>query len=197
MRAFTLTELLVALTIGSIIMLAVSGAFGLGLRLWRGVEDRRPAEQASARVLTALQCELSGVYLPSLPDGGPRRFQAEGSTKLSFYTASPSYFYGLPAARCARITYEYKDGSLSRSEELAATERLIGSPVTEVVAEGISDFAFAYLQESGEPMPADGGASDGGQPPKLVQVQMAWSMASFSGQFLVVVREPLTADSGE
>ena len=158
---------------------------------------RRPAEQAGARVLTALQCELSSVYLPSLQDGEPSTFQVDGSPKLSFYTASPSYYYGLPAARCARITYEYKDGFLSRTEELVATEKPIGSPVTEVVAEGMSGFALAYVQEPGQPMPADGDASDGGRPPKLVQVEMDWPMASFSGQFLVVVREPLPADSGE
>ena len=192
--AFTLTELLVALTISSIIMLAVVGSFGLGLRIWRKVENRRPIDETGRRILAVLQRELAGVYLPPSPEGVETTFQAEGPHKLSFFTANPGYYHGRPFGLCARVIYEFKEGVLTRSEELAATEKPIAGPTTEVLAEGLSNVAFAYVQDPALPAAGGGASADNSRPPKLVQVTLEWPGASAFGQFLVPVREPLATD---
>ena len=88
------------------------------------------------------------------------------------------------------MVYEYKDGVLTRTEQAVAGEKPIAEPVTETLAEGLSNFAFAYVQDPASPAGSNGSA-DASRPPKLVQVTLAWPAASVSGQFLVLVREPL------
>jgi type II secretory pathway component PulJ len=186
-------ELLVALTISSLIILPVVSGFGLGFRLWRSIEDRRPAQEASRRVFGALRRELACVYVPPVPEKAAPPFLRGGSTKLSFFTSCPGYYYGAPAGRCAQITYEFKDGALTRTEQLAATEKVIGQPTTAVVAEGLSGLSFLYPDPAGS---GKKGASTGdtNRPPKLVQVRLEWPTASFVDQFLVAVREALVSD---
>jgi hypothetical protein len=89
------------------------------------------------------------------------------------------------------VTYEYKDGVLSRSEELVATEKPIAAAVTEVVAEGLSNVVFTYLSNAALPASGGGQSADDSQPPELVQVTLEWPGTSAGGQFLVPVRSPL------
>jgi prepilin-type N-terminal cleavage/methylation domain-containing protein len=190
--AFTLTELLVALTISSIIMLAVVGSFGLGLRVWRKVEDRQPIDETSRRVLALIRRELAGVYLPSSPLAGVNAtFQDEGPHKISFFTANPGYHYDRPSGLCARVTYEYKDGVLTRSEEPVATDMPLAAAVTEVLAEELSNVTFACIQGSALPSHGSSPPADSSCPPELVQVRLEWPTTAVTGQFLVPVREPL------
>ena len=63
-RGFTLVELLVAVAISSIVILAVCTASSAGWRLWRRVEDRRPIDQQAAGIIDAMRKELAGAYQP-------------------------------------------------------------------------------------------------------------------------------------
>ncbi len=193
-RAFTLVELVVSLTISSILMLAIAGSFGLGLRIWRQAEDRRPEEETGWRILAVLGQELSGVYLPG--SGDQASFVWEGSSKLTFFTASPSYYRGLPFGRSARVTSEYGDGALTRTEELAAGGKVIGSPMIQTIASGVIKFEFTYPHEPGRPASGNADPTTEVRPPRLVQVRIEGSKASCVGQYLVPVEGPLTAGNG-
>jgi prepilin-type N-terminal cleavage/methylation domain-containing protein len=212
-RGFTLVELIVALAIASILILAVKSAFSLGLRLWKRVEDRRPLEEQGRQVVGMLRSELAGAYLPPRVEGeGPvfRRARVEetGGQVLSFFTTTPSCYRGLLPGRCARVTYEYRkedgkddsSGVLIRREQLVAGEKSIGEPFADVIATGLSSFSLTYTENDGDGSKEEAGPRST-KPPKLVRLSIGWPAknavtgqpepVSFSAQFMVPVKGPL------
>lgn len=210
---FTLVEVIVALAIGAIVVLAVNKAFGLGLLLWRRVETRRPFEEQGRHIVGMLRAELAGLYMPPMAEGAGDPFQHDqrketGERKLSFFTATPSYYRGLPPGRCARVTYEYRrldaqddsDGVLIRREQLVAGEKPLAEPVAEVIAKGLKAFSIECKRDGdnrGGP-PAD---QDSSQPPETIRLEMTWAAngpvtvrgqpVSFLAQFSVPVQSSL------
>ena len=194
-RSFTLVELIVAMAISSVIILAVTAAFGMGLRLWHRVEDRRPFEEQARHIIAMFRSELTGIYIPSVEEEAPLPFehvqiQETGEWKLSFFTTTPSYYRGLPPGRCARVTYEYRNanpgddsgGVLVRREQLAAGGKLIAEPMSEAVAEDFSSFLLqCEYDESGG---GDDSVDDDANPlrvPRRVLLEITWEVNGHSG----------------
>jgi len=214
-RGFTLVELLVAMAISSIVILAVCAASDAGWRLWRRVEDRRPAEEQARRIIDMMRTEWAGLYLPPAQEGAVPAFvhfedRDRGEQMVSFCTAMPSYYRGLPPGRCAQVTYEFrkpvsdgdKGGVLVRREQLLAGETPIAEPTAEVIATNLASFAMEYLDREGKPQ--QGGRQGAARPPRMVKLQMAWPVRNaltgqdervfFSSQFLVAAEAPLLPD---
>lgn len=213
-------ELLVALAISSILILAVQTAFSLGIRLWRRVEDRRSYEEQARQVIVLLRTELTGLYLPpdSQEEGAVRairrqQFGSAGEQVFSFFTTTPGWNRGLPPGACARATYEYRkkqgegepEGTLIHREQLAAGEKIIGESSAGVIASGLSSFSLTYTENDGGGKGESGDAST--KPPKLVKLSMSWQAknavtslpepVSFSTQFWVPVKSPLMPEDKE
>ena len=181
-QGFTLVEMLVALTISSIIILAVNAALSQGMRLWRRVEEPRSHEEQGREIIRLMRTELAGLYMP--PKKGNEEppltyFHSSqtGEFKCSFFTTTPSYECGLRPGRCARVTYEYRctqdSGVLIRRECLAAGQKIISESTADVLADGVSSFSFrlltgegkAYqLSQEGEP-----------KPPGMVAMNVGWT----------------------
>jgi len=195
---FTLVELLVALTISSIVILAICAVSSAGWRLWRRVEDRRVFDQQAAGVIDALRVELAGLYLPggeegNVPDWVYLNDQNRGEQVLSFCTTSPAYRRGGKAGRCARVTYEYRrlafgegapsadgDGVLVRREQLLAGEKAIAEPEAEVIARKLKSCSIECLDANGQLL--NGSPLWAGAVPAAVKVRMAWATGGRAGE---------------
>ena len=185
--AFTLVELLVALTVSSIVILGVHAGARAGWDVWRRVEDGRPVEQRARRILGAMRWELGGFYRPRPVEGEMEALvrmedRDRGELVVSWFTTMPSYRRGLPAGRCARVTYVYRKGEgskegggvLERREQLAAGEKVIGGALVDVLAKDLAGFEVECFDSGGNPVEVGSGGSD--KPPRRVKVAMSWSI---------------------
>jgi prepilin-type N-terminal cleavage/methylation domain-containing protein len=217
-RAFTLVELIVALAIGLIVVLAANQCFRLGLGLWHNVEDPRRLEEQGRAVVRMIRFELAGAYMPPTENGKGKAFQfvderERGRQELSFFTTTPSYYRGLPPGRCAHVTYVYQQSSsgpqetrgvLVRREQLVAGEEPIGESIADIVADGLSSFPFTcmYKQNDGSGG-RDGDVVEAPHLPRLVGINMVWPIKEtahvragqvrFATQFLIPSEDSLVA----
>lgn len=188
---FTLVELLVALSLSTILILAAHSAFGLGLMLWRRVEAPRQFEEQGRRVLTLMRAELAGLYWPNVeqekvPPVVYHEQRGGSQWKFSFFTTTPSHYRGLPPGRCVRVTYEYRtpgNGKASgavliRRAALAAGEKEVSEPVADVLAEGLTGCKVTLQDAKGEPWQAEGKGRQA--PPAMVAVEMRWPDVSYA-----------------
>lgn len=189
--AFTLAELLVALTISSVIMLTSVSAFWMGLRVWHRNEDRRPTEELASRIVQLLRSDLTGVYLPSIPGGLEQAFMHHYRDDLAFYTSTPSYYRDLPAGRCVHVSYKFhdEDGTFTRTEQLVATDKTIAEPVREVIAQGMQSVDFHYETDDNN----QGGGAQPGRLPKYVRVTMIWPTLSVQAQLPILAEDLLAS----
>jgi prepilin-type N-terminal cleavage/methylation domain-containing protein len=185
-RGFTLVELMVALSISTVLVLAVHTAFRMGMRLSRREEGREQLETKSRQVVRLLRAELSGAYFPPKQDGKPapfrfQRLQDTGEWVLAFFTATPAYHPDQPPGFCAQVTYEYRrpegqakgTGVLIRREALAAGEELVGEATADVVADGIETMSLNVKRVD----QASGGLAEWnpGKLPVLVELRITWA----------------------
>lgn len=189
--AFTLVELLVVLTLSSVIILAGVAASKSGWLLWRRVENRRPADQMAEQIIQMMRSEWGGLYWPMQPGGGSPFAHSQSGTggerKISFCTVMPSYYRGLEPGRCVRLTYEYRvdasletaGGVLIRREQMMAGELPISEPRSDVVADGLNSFVMEFYDKSGKPYEALGKAA--AAPPRRVKLAMSWPVPDASG----------------
>ena len=190
-HGFTLVELLVALSVSSILILAVYSAFDLGLMLWRRVEAPRTFEEQGRLVLNLMRTELAGLYWPNVQEQqlAPLEYFQERSGeqwKLSFFTTTPSHDRGLLPGRCVRVTYEYRrqrgqeaaGGVLIRRAALAAGEKVIADPTADVLAEGLAECKVMLRDAKGEAWQNEGDGSR--QPPATVAFEMHWPDVAFA-----------------
>ncbi len=202
-RAFTLVELLVAVAISSLVVLATCAVSSTGWRLWRRVEDRRAFDQQAGAVIDALRVELAGAYLPGGEQGGGlawvyRSDRARGEQMLSFCTTSPAYRYGGKPGRCARVTYEYRrlagsegagsasgDGVLIRREQMLAGEEAIAEPEAEVIARNLKSCTIECLGPDGRPRNESPPRADA--VPATVKVRLAWETRGRAGEPSAVI----------
>jgi len=189
-RGFTLVELLVALSLASILILAAHSAFRVGAMLWRHVEEPRPFEEQGRRILALFRSELAGLYFPNVDPGEnpPLVYEQDresGQWKFTFFTATPSCHRGLPPASCARVTYEYRvpDGHgtrgaiMIRRAQWVAGEKPIAEPTADILAEGLSACSIRLLNDKGTPYRID--KQPGTRPPAMVAVDLQWPSKPF------------------
>ena len=156
-HGFTLLELLVSLTIFSIITLAVYSAFAGGVGAWRRAQEFSATYQTARVVLDDLAHELKNAVTLGAGD-----FVGE-SRRLSFLTVrQPLPARGGPAEpRITRVTYEVRRDRASATYALARVEAspVDGSPEgdTELIVNPLSTLAFLYTHkdDTGQIVPWD------------------------------------------
>lgn len=164
-KAFTLVEILITLTITSIIVLALHGTYGQGNLLWnRSEEDAKTYRQIKTLTET-IRSETASIYLetPSQNDDSGEsensneyNFILNGNT-LSFFTLNSSYKTSDRYSKISKILYtiELNDDTdlktIKRLELLAAggktIETLSNNDQTEILNSGLfSELRFeAYV----------------------------------------------------
>jgi len=211
---FTLVELLVAILISSILVLALYQGLGLGMRLWKRVEGCRPAEEQARRIISLLREELAGLYFPTLEKRDGPGFQYKenaqsGEWKIVFWTTHPAYKPTNLPAKCARVTYEYRivermvgqeqpEGVVIRRGQLAGGGKNLAGTGSGVIAHGLASFKLTLVRDKTS---GQGGGNAKEKPPRLVQYNAVWPMQeamsgkpgvlSFSGQIFVPVKGEL------
>jgi prepilin-type N-terminal cleavage/methylation domain-containing protein len=188
---FTLVELLVALTLSSILILTIHSAFRVGVKLWRHVETPRPFEEQGRRTLTLFRSELAGLYLPDTRHEKNRPLVHEkyesNQWKLAFFTTTPSFHQNPSASPCARVTYELRTADnhstrrnvLIRREQWVAGEKPVADPTANVLAEGMSACSVQLLDEKGAKLQM--AESRRQTSPAMLAIELQWSRNA-SGQ---------------
>lgn len=162
-RGFTLIEILLALLIGSILVLGVTAAFKQSLMIFSRQEKLRPIF-AQARMLTDIfRDELSGIYLPALNQEPQQEEDQElsytfylstlgdGNVELEFYTLNPSLKGSLGISRPAKVRYRFfrdKDRDtyrLSRYEQACSGEKLIAVQYEDMVTDKLKEFSVSVF----------------------------------------------------
>ncbi|MHC4645401.1 MAG: PilW family protein [Planctomycetota bacterium] len=189
-KGFTLVELLLAMLIGSIVVLGISTAYRQAYFLWSSVESTRPIYHSARLVSETLRQELACLYLPPKPDandnddssGSEPAFKPiiVGETELVFFTQTPCWRAGLPSARMAKVRYNFtKDENtgesvLQRLEQPYAGEKPIGKEVSDIVVRGLSDFVVSASRGEGGENGGRGEDDNSETPPKAIKIILAW-----------------------
>jgi prepilin-type N-terminal cleavage/methylation domain-containing protein len=146
-QGFTLIELMVSLTIFSVVALAIYSAFASGVGAWRSAREFSSTYQTARLVLDDMARELTNALTLSGSD-----FVGEAQ-RLSFLTVRrPPDVNGRPAdPRITRVTYEVRRDRASATYSLARVEatQADGSPgeETELVVSPISRLEFLYTHK--------------------------------------------------
>jgi prepilin-type N-terminal cleavage/methylation domain-containing protein len=146
-QGFTLIELMVSLTIFSVVALAIYSAFASGVGAWRSAREFSSTYQTARLVLDDMARELTNALTLSGSD-----FVGEAQ-RLSFLTVRrPPDVNGRPAdLRITRVTYEVRRDRASATYSLARVEATPadGSPgeETELVVSPISRLEFLYTHK--------------------------------------------------
>lgn len=190
-QGFTLVEILLALTISSILILGINAAYQQAYLIWSNIENRRPIYHTTRVVTETLRQEISCLYIPSavkdkndeevkdnitfkllyLPDQG---------TELTFYTLTQSWKGTLESSRITRVSYtfikapESQNNNLVRSETLCAGDRIIGEADSDVVSNNLSEFrVWAIDPNSGNSWIESYESKD--TPPKALKLSLKWA----------------------
>ena len=183
-KGFTLVELLLAMLLGSIVVLGINAAYRQAYSVWSSVESRRPIYHNTRLVTETLRQELSCLYFPPKPgvnEGAEseqpfKPISADGA-ELAFYTLAPCWKGSLASARMAKVRYTLTEDPdtgqsiLQRFEQPYAGEKPIGKETSDIVVKGLSDFSVSAV--GGEE--GDGERENGDAPPKAIKVRLAWA----------------------
>ncbi|MBN1186542.1 MAG: prepilin-type N-terminal cleavage/methylation domain-containing protein [Bacteroidales bacterium] len=188
-QGFTLVEILLALTISSILILGTNAAYQQAYMIWSSIENRRLIYNTARQVTETLRQEASCLYIPSateeegqdntmfrvsnLPDMG---------TELTFYTQTPFWNGTLEASRMAKVSYRFMKESesdtkqLIRIEEPCGGNKIIGATSSDVISDSISEFKVWAIDPNA-------GTSDNSwqesyeskdTPPKALKILLKW-----------------------
>lgn len=146
--AFTLIEVVIALTlVAALLAITVSG-LRLGLAAWRR-GDARAEQLQRVRSLNQLLVRAVGGAHPyrldaSGPEPGPPAFQGERD-RLAFVTARPPVPLAAPLAFTA-VTLSLEDGGLTIREAALPSPRPFGALVPVLADPGVAGLQFRYLR---------------------------------------------------
>ncbi|MCP4450188.1 MAG: prepilin-type N-terminal cleavage/methylation domain-containing protein [Planctomycetes bacterium] len=173
---FTLVELLLAMTLTSILTIGLHDALQHAFAVWKRIETSRPICTQSNMLFDRLRTELAGAYVskpseietpapqPQDPNSdGHFTFRAvsQDSTDcllvLEFFSVTPSWNQPLSLARPCRIRYEgwrHAQTSLCeliRTEQLYSGNQAIGPESTQTILTGFTRVktSAATLSEMG------------------------------------------------
>lgn len=184
---FTLIEILLAMLISSILILGVNAGYRQAHLLWSNVENRRPIYHTARLITETLREELSCLYFPPTKEeqDSPFKLSASpnGTTKLTFYTLTPSWKGSSQASRIAKVRYSFtrdpdaEETLLQRFEQPCAGEKIIGKESSEIIVKGLSDFrVWAAVANSDSPGDLWKLSYDSkNTPPKALKVSLKWA----------------------
>ncbi|RJQ50338.1 MAG: prepilin-type N-terminal cleavage/methylation domain-containing protein [Nitrospiraceae bacterium] len=147
---FTLLEVVISITILSLITLIIGSAFRLGIQAWEKGE-KETGETQRLRVLSSLlsqQVASAFPYKMKVDDDEPVvLFKGEEDSLLFVTTVTDSFYGGFKW-----VKYSYKDGSMLYKEGLLPDkklkEKIKGDD--ETIDSDIEEVKFTYLSKSGE-----------------------------------------------
>jgi len=151
-KAFTLMELLVAVSIFSVIILCLYAVFAGGIRVWRRQEEGFRYTHTTRLALDKMAKELKNVINYSVPEEGDEpgnenlQFIGEGN-RVSFMT--------ILGADIAKVSYFFEnneggDNVLKRVAVLQKEGFSEEAQKEEILVRYLSEVSFKYVSEGGE-----------------------------------------------
>jgi len=188
-EGFTLLELLLVMTITSILILGMNAAYRQAYHLWVQVEGQRDVYTRARLLSDTLRTELAGLYLPPLEavpesQGIEYSFQllpkSNHAVELAFFTLTPAWHGSVESSRSARVRYRFTSdagtgrGLLERFEQLCAGGKILGSETRATVAADLADLQLwiADPNDARESLKTTYESSQ--YPPKALKVVIAW-----------------------
>jgi len=157
---FTLVEILLALLLSSILVLALQAAFRQMRFAITRTETDEPQYRQARRWATLWREEFSGVYLPAKDEQqeNQKRFtlsnESDGTLQLSYFTLTPAWQQESSYAKGAKVEYRLTRNeqteafTLSRTQQAAAGSKVLGPETQDLLATNIKALSFsAYNQE--------------------------------------------------
>jgi len=109
--AFTLVELLLAVSISAVLLVGIYSAFQSGVMSYRKIEGAFVPYQSARNILNRMQTELRNAFAYTLDDTG---FQGQ-EKNLGFFTVLDTFEKGAEIKDIYRIKYAADEGVLERS----------------------------------------------------------------------------------
>ena len=186
-NGFTLIEILLAMLITSVLVLAVNAAFRQAHMLWSRAQKQRPVYQKTRLFFDTLREELVCLYMPTI-DGQQQQAPftlsvlPDDTVKLSFFTLNPVWENSADSSFPSKVSYEFTTESdsdqkvLSRTEQLFSGEKAVGPEHKEATLEGFSGITILAAD------PNAGSLADSWKnvlqcrqtPPKAVKILLKW-----------------------
>lgn len=158
-KGFTLLELLISMTIVSIIVVIVFGAFRVGVRAWEKGEKDVQVNQRLRIGLDRVKAQLASICTQKILNGGKKQFFLKGDDKniefVSLVSMMPGNDSGMVYAKY-KVESDYETGTerfLFYEKNIVLPDRDAGlsSPGDDEFYEiisGVQSITFEYLQES-------------------------------------------------
>jgi prepilin-type N-terminal cleavage/methylation domain-containing protein len=137
-RGFTLLEVMVAMTLGAMLMTASYGVFSVAVQTSKTVETHSDRMQRFRYVFSSLRRDLLNSATVS----------AMGRDKISFNENNLAVFTLDDAGRQWFVDYALKDGALIRSARLTGVTPP-PAPEVNLLGTGVSKCDFRYLGKNG------------------------------------------------
>ena len=190
LQGFTLVEILLALTISSILILGINAAYQQASIIWSNIENKRPIYNTARQVTETLRQEVSCLYIPPVSEGEDQdniMFRVSNlpdqGTELTFYTHTPFWNGTLESSRISKVQYLFAKGSetntnqLIRNEETCGGDKIIGEVRSDVISNSISEFKVWAID------PNSGGSGNSWKqyyeskdaPPKALKISLKWA----------------------
>lgn len=188
-RGFTLLELLLAMTITSILVLGMHAAYRQAHSLWAQVEGQRRIYTQTRLLSETLRGELSSLYCPAAEDrlqsqDGDPSFQLllgpDGAVELTFFTLTPVWQASPGSSRSARVRYRFTSdkgtgcGLLERFEEICAGGRVLGPETRTTLASDLAAFQCWAIDPNASRSDLKTNYESSERPPKALKVTIAW-----------------------
>lgn len=158
-KGFTLLELLISMTIISIIVVIVFGAFRIGVRAWEKGEKDVQIHQRLRIGLDRVKAQLASVCTRKIMDAGKQQFFLKGDDKniefISLVSMMPGNGYGMVYAKY-KVEYDYETETerfLFYEKNIVLPDREAGSSSPDddefhEIISGMQSITFEYLQAS-------------------------------------------------
>ena len=187
-KGFTLVEILLALTISSVLILGINASYQQAYVIWSNAENKRPVYHAVRMIADTLKNEISCSYIPPKSEDENEQSKAfllsnipDQGTEFTFYTLSPSWKSDLKSSRPAKVTYRFTRESetgqqvLERIEQPYSCEKEIGQESVDLITRDLSEFKIQIVESNKRD--AGGTLSDSHEPketpPKAIKVSIS------------------------
>lgn len=154
---FTLLELLISLTIVSIIVVIVFGAFRIGVRAWEKGEKDVHVNQRLRIGLDRIKSQLASVCTQKIMNGGKHQFFLKGDDKniefVSFTSMMPGNNSGMVYAKY-KVESDYETGTerlLFYEKNIVLPDRDAGVSIPDddefyEIISGVQSIKFEYMR---------------------------------------------------
>ena len=156
-NGFTLLELLISMTIISIIVVIIFSAFRVGVRAWEKGEQNVHIQQRLRIGLDLVKQQLASVCSRKIMDGGKRPFYLKGDDKTMEFVSLVSM---IPGSESGMVFTRYiiKSDYETQTDRLSFYEKKIVLPDKDTrinpddedfyeIISGVHDISFEYLND--------------------------------------------------